>query len=684
MVDAHVNFAYTTVTVAPSPATTGTTLTVGAGITWPTPPFNCTVWPSGVQPLIGNAEIVRVTANASNVFTIVRNQESSVTQSILVGYQIAATITAKTLTDAEFFFDEASAFPDNSQFIFVVQVVSNVLLPTSTYNNGASGVGATITASANGQLVIDGYTLLVGDNVLIIGVLPVYARGVYVVTQTGDVTHPFILTRHFRYQTGAQFVKAIVVTSGSGGATLWGMMFQCTNNTAPIIGTDSINFIPISGNLYLNLTSSALTTSYNAGVGTLSLTPIASNSVIANISGISAEPSGATLTALIDAALGTTQGDVLFRNATAWTVLPPGTNGQCLMTQGASADPVWEANPAIFGTGADGALSISSGTTTLTRDMHYTNVTISGTAILNPNGFRIYGTGILDITSASAGSIRIPTVNGLNGSGATAGLGAGAVALGTVPWHAGNGGTGATGGTGVGPASVAIANAGIVFTLGGSGGVGGTGGAGVSAGGLGGTVGTNGANFILSTPTLPVFFGATCWAGAVQPSGGGAGGGDGTNLGGGGAGGGTCNSMLYIAFNIINRGGSTAVGCFNAKGSNGGIGGTAPTGNCGGGGGGGGAGGGSVYIVCNALTGSTATNAIDVSGGTGGLGGNGIGTGIGGTGGKGGACGNYFIIILGLNTFATGTANTAGSTGSAGSGTTGGAGGAGNTLQANL
>ncbi len=33
----------------------------------------------------------------------------------------------------------------------------------------------------------------------------------------------------------------------------------------------------------------------------------------------------------------------------------------------------------MFGTGADGALSISAGTTTLAKDMHYTNLTLSGT-----------------------------------------------------------------------------------------------------------------------------------------------------------------------------------------------------------------------------------------------------------------------------------------------------------------
>lgn len=101
--DSHKNFAYSTVLTAPSPAASGTSLVVqsGDGAKFPTVSFNATVWPTGVQPLTSNAEIVRVTAISTDTFTITRAQESSTARSIVVGDQIAATITAKTLTDAE-------------------------------------------------------------------------------------------------------------------------------------------------------------------------------------------------------------------------------------------------------------------------------------------------------------------------------------------------------------------------------------------------------------------------------------------------------------------------------------------------------------------------------------------------------------------------------------------------------
>jgi hypothetical protein len=101
--DPHANFAYSTVATAPSPAASGTSLTLatGGGALMPTAPFNATVWPAGAQPLSSNAEIVRVTGVAGDVLTIVRAQEGSSARSILVGDQFSATITKKTLTDIE-------------------------------------------------------------------------------------------------------------------------------------------------------------------------------------------------------------------------------------------------------------------------------------------------------------------------------------------------------------------------------------------------------------------------------------------------------------------------------------------------------------------------------------------------------------------------------------------------------
>jgi hypothetical protein len=87
--------------------------------------------------------------------------------------------------------------------------------------------------------------------------------------------------------------------------------------------------------------------------GTLSLASINNNDLLANTSGSSAAPVDTTLTALIDAALGSTQGDILYRNSTVWTVLAPGTSGYFLKTQGSAANPVWAAAGGLSFTGAN-------------------------------------------------------------------------------------------------------------------------------------------------------------------------------------------------------------------------------------------------------------------------------------------------------------------------------------------
>lgn len=48
-----------------------------------------------------------------------------------------------------------------------VQAATATTLPQYTYNNGSSGVGATITATTDAALVIDGYTVMTNDRILV-------------------------------------------------------------------------------------------------------------------------------------------------------------------------------------------------------------------------------------------------------------------------------------------------------------------------------------------------------------------------------------------------------------------------------------------------------------------------------------------------------------------------------------
>jgi hypothetical protein len=79
--------------------------------------------------------------------------------------------------------------------------------------------------------------------------------------------------------------------------------------------------------------------------GTVSLAAIADKTMLANTSGSSAAPISTTLSLFWDSVLGTTQGAVLYRGASTWTLLAPGTSGQFLATGGASANPSWQNAP---------------------------------------------------------------------------------------------------------------------------------------------------------------------------------------------------------------------------------------------------------------------------------------------------------------------------------------------------
>lgn len=142
--DPHKNFGYSTVATAPSPATSGTSLTVqsGDGARFPNPStdgaFNLTVWPTGLAALASNAEIVRCTARSGDTLTIARTQEGTSARTIVVGDQIALTITAKVITDIE-------ATDDPSVIL--------VAAPTGVAATDTAAIAAAITACPAGGVV---------------------------------------------------------------------------------------------------------------------------------------------------------------------------------------------------------------------------------------------------------------------------------------------------------------------------------------------------------------------------------------------------------------------------------------------------------------------------------------------------------------------------------------------------
>ncbi len=178
------NFAYSTVLTAPSPASSGTSLVVQSsdGTKFSAVPFRATVWPVGVRPTTANAEVVIVTAISTDTLTIVRATEDSSARTIVVGDQIAATLTAEdvptvgimlngTATDRGYVLRGGQDFIAEDHFEvgsgYALELPSNSTMEVLTPFNMASNAwmpGAVIMSAA--QIIPSGWLLCDGSAVL--------------------------------------------------------------------------------------------------------------------------------------------------------------------------------------------------------------------------------------------------------------------------------------------------------------------------------------------------------------------------------------------------------------------------------------------------------------------------------------------------------------------------------------
>jgi hypothetical protein len=126
-----------------------------------------------------------------------------------------------------------------------VQEATIAALPANTYNNGSSGVGATLTGNSNGALSVDSVAVSVGDRVLVMNEGTASHNGIYMVTATGGVSAVYVLTRTIDFNLANQvsgaftFVELGTVNAGGG--------FVCPTQQPVTIGTTSISFTQFSG-----------------------------------------------------------------------------------------------------------------------------------------------------------------------------------------------------------------------------------------------------------------------------------------------------------------------------------------------------------------------------------------------------------------------------------------------------
>ena len=169
----------------------------------------------------------------------------------------------------------ADAIASGIHFHEAVNLATTAALPANTYNNGTSGVGATLTGNANGALSVDSTLTTASERILVKNEAAGANNGVYTVTQVGSAGTPYILTRTTDFDSVGTGVNEIdegdffLVTSGTANLnTAW------VQQTPPpiTIGTTALVFqqfaAPITYTAGTGLSESPAYTFNIANIGT--------------------------------------------------------------------------------------------------------------------------------------------------------------------------------------------------------------------------------------------------------------------------------------------------------------------------------------------------------------------------------------------------------------------------------
>lgn len=167
-------------------------------------------------------------------------------------------------------------------------------------------------------------------------------------TSSGTNTITFNLTPAITAYVAGQIYSFIAGNACTGASTLningVGAVAITKFGTTPIVANDilatGICFVEYDGTEFQLLNPANNTPGTNS-VTNSQLAQMATKTIKSNITGGTANAADNTVTAVLDT-IASTQGDLLYRDSSAWLALAPGTAGNILKSGGSAANPSWE------------------------------------------------------------------------------------------------------------------------------------------------------------------------------------------------------------------------------------------------------------------------------------------------------------------------------------------------------
>jgi hypothetical protein len=183
-----------------------------------------------------------------------------------------------------------------------VALATTAALPTCNYDNGTDGVGATLTATANGALTVDSGTVSVGYSILVKNQADAKQNGVYSVTATGSAGAVWVLTRRDDSDNNpsgeVQKGDAIFVIGGSTNVNC-GFILSGTPtgaNDTIVFGTDSLVYSQFTGTGAFTAGNGLLVTNNTVDVVTASVNRIVVNADSIDLATVTQSNSNASAT----------------------------------------------------------------------------------------------------------------------------------------------------------------------------------------------------------------------------------------------------------------------------------------------------------------------------------------------------------------------------------------------------